>query len=72
MSLNNILGLILCFGYVFGMIGLAEGLRRRRGYSSDFTRKVVHIGVGMMLEPVIIIFIDPMSNTKLVMFLSNK
>jgi phytol kinase len=27
---------------------LGEGLRRQQGYSSDFTRKVIHIGVGMM------------------------
>lgn len=30
------------------MIGLAELLRRWRGYGSGFTRKVIHIGVGMM------------------------
>ncbi|MCP4417522.1 MAG: phosphatidate cytidylyltransferase [Chloroflexi bacterium] len=46
--MNNWLGLIICFTYVFGLIGVAEGLRRWRGYSSDFTRKVIHIGVGMM------------------------
>ena len=45
---NNILGLVICFVYVFAMIGLAEGLRRWRGYESSFTRKVIHIGVGMM------------------------
>ncbi|MCA9945962.1 MAG: DUF3679 domain-containing protein, partial [Anaerolineales bacterium] len=46
--MNNWLGLIICFVYVFGMIGAAEGLRRWRGYSSGFTRKVIHVGVGMM------------------------
>jgi phytol kinase len=46
--MNNWLGLLICIIYIFGMIGLAEGLRRWRGYSSDFTRKVIHIGVGMM------------------------
>lgn len=46
--MNNWLGLIICFAYVFGIIGAAEGLRRWRGYSSGFTRKVIHIGVGMM------------------------
>jgi dolichol kinase len=29
------------------MIGVAEGLRRWRNYSSDFTRKFIHIAVGM-------------------------
>ena len=46
--MNNTLGFILCLLYVFTMIGLAELLRRWRGYGSGFTRKVIHIGVGMM------------------------
>jgi phytol kinase len=39
--------LLLSFGYVFAMLGIAEGLRRWREYSSDFTRKFIHIAVGM-------------------------
>jgi phytol kinase len=46
--MNNTLGFFICIIYVFGIIGLAEGLRRWRGYQPDFTRKVIHIGVGMM------------------------
>lgn len=46
--MTNTLGIILCFAYIFAIIGLAEALRRRRGYGSGFTRKVIHIGVGMM------------------------
>lgn len=46
--MNNWFGLIICFVYVFGIIGGAEALRRWRGYDSGFTRKVIHIGVGMM------------------------
>lgn len=46
--MNNLYGLIICFAYVFSIIGLAEGLRRWRSYGSGFTRKVIHIGVGMM------------------------
>lgn len=46
--MNNITGLIISFAYVFAIIGLGEGLRRARGYDSGFTRKVIHIGVGMM------------------------
>jgi phytol kinase len=42
------LGLLIAFTYIFGIIGAAEGLRRWRGYGSDFTRKVIHIGVGML------------------------
>lgn len=46
--MNNWLGFLLCLLYIFLIIGLAEGLRRWRGYTSSFTRKVIHIGVGMM------------------------
>lgn len=46
--MNNLYGFFICLAYVFLIIGLAEGLRRLRGYSNDFTRKVIHIGVGMM------------------------
>lgn len=57
--MNNWLGLVICFGYVFGIIGAAEGLRRWRGYSSGFTRKVIHIGVGMMSWGLHILFDTP-------------
>ncbi len=46
--MNNWLGFLICLIYIFGIIGLAELLRHWRGYSSDFTRKVIHIGVGML------------------------
>lgn len=46
--MNNWLGLLIAIVYIFSLIGIAEGLRRWRGYSSDFTRKVIHIGVGML------------------------
>lgn len=46
--ISNWLGLLICIGYVFTIILLAELLRRWRGYSPNFTRKVIHIGVGMM------------------------
>jgi phytol kinase len=41
------IALIISFVYVFAMIGIAEGLRKWRGYSVDFTRKFIHIAVGM-------------------------
>ena len=46
--MNNWLGLFIVVFYIFTIIGLAELLRRWRGYSSGFTRKVIHIGVGML------------------------
>ncbi|MCB8942587.1 MAG: hypothetical protein H6658_02310 [Ardenticatenaceae bacterium] len=57
--MNNWLGLLICFLYIFGIIGLAEGLRRWRGYSSGFTRKVIHIGVGMMSWALHFLFDSP-------------
>jgi phytol kinase len=35
------------FAYVFAAIGLAEMLRKRLGYPVEFTRKTIHITVGM-------------------------
>jgi phytol kinase len=39
--------LILVYVYLFGTLGVTEWLRRRQGYSVEFTRKVVHICAGM-------------------------
>ncbi len=57
--MNNWLGLILCILYIFGLIGGAEWLRRWRGYKSSFTRKVIHIGVGMMSWALHLLFDTP-------------
>lgn len=46
--MNNTLGFFICLVYIFGIIAVAEALRRWRGYGSGFTRKVIHIGVGML------------------------
>jgi phytol kinase len=39
--------LILSYAYVFGVLAVAELLRRTGNRSPDFTRRVIHIGVGM-------------------------
>lgn len=57
--MNNTLGFFVCLLYVFAIIGLAEALRRKLGYSSGFTRKVVHIGVGMMSWALPFLFDNP-------------
>jgi phytol kinase len=57
--MNNWLGLLICLAYIFGMIGLAEVLRRRQGYGSDFTRKVIHITVGMLSWALHLLFDTP-------------
>ena len=57
--MNNWLGLLIAFVYIFIIIALGEGLRRQRGYSSDFTRKVIHIGVGMLSWALPFLFDNP-------------
>jgi phytol kinase len=57
--MNNWLGFLIALIYIFSIVGLGEGLRRRRGYSSDFTRKVIHIGVGMLSWALPFLFDNP-------------
>lgn len=57
--MNNLIGLLIAFTYIFAIIGAAEALRRWRGYGSDFTRKVIHVGVGMLSWFLHILFDNP-------------
>lgn len=57
--MNNIVGLIISLVYIFAVIGVAEGLRRARGYDSSFTRKVIHISVGMLSWALPFLFDSP-------------
>jgi dolichol kinase len=41
------LAILISFGYILAMLAIAEGLRKWRNYGSDFTRKFIHISVGM-------------------------
>jgi phytol kinase len=53
---QDVIALIASFIYVFAMIGIAEGLRKWRGYSVDFTRKFIHIAVGMWAYGTVLLF----------------
>jgi len=57
--LNDLIGFIICIVYIFCLIGLAELLRRRLGYTNNFTRKVIHIGVGMLVWVLPFLFTNP-------------
>lgn len=57
--MSNTLGFILALLYIFAIISAAELLRRWRNYSSDFTRKVIHIGVGMLSWALPYLFTSP-------------
>ena len=48
--------LIVSYVYVFGVIGLGELLRRLGHRPVDFTRKFIHIGVGMWVVGTVLLF----------------
>jgi len=50
------LALVLSFVYVFAAIGIAEAMRKWRGYSTDFTRKFIHLTVGMWSVGTVLLF----------------
>ena len=50
------LALLLAFVYVFVAIGLGELLRRSLRASREFTRKFIHIAVGMISVPTVLWF----------------
>jgi len=56
MPKSNWLALLISYIYVFAIIFAGEGLRKWRGYSADFTRKAIHIGVGMWVFATVALF----------------
>jgi phytol kinase len=50
------IAVLASFAYVFAMIAVAEALRRWRGYSVEFTRKFIHVSVGMWVYGTILLF----------------
>jgi phytol kinase len=56
MTQNDLVGLIASYVYAFGLLGLAELIRKWRGYSQAFTRKLVHIGAGMWVWGILALF----------------
>jgi phytol kinase len=61
-------GLIGVYAYLFGILFLAEGIRRIKAWPSEFTRKCIHIGVGWWgfiaywtIRSVWIVLIPPLS-----------
>jgi phytol kinase len=55
---GDLSALVLSYLYVTAIVGLAELIRRRAGFSVDFTRKVVHVGVGVWIVPTLLLFDD--------------
>jgi phytol kinase len=57
--MNNLIGFLIALVYIIAIIVLAEGLRRWRGYGIGFTRKVIHVGAGMLSWFVPLLFDSP-------------
>ncbi len=56
MTSRDLIGLVVSFVYASSLILVAEIIRRRRGYSQEFTRKIVHVGAGMWVLGVLSLF----------------
>ena len=56
MTTGDILGLIFSYVFAFGMLLIVEAIRRWRGYPTDFTRKLIHIGAGMWIWVILLLF----------------
>jgi phytol kinase len=56
MTTGDILGLIFSYVFAFGMLLLVEAIRRWRNYPTEFTRKLVHIGAGMWIWVILLLF----------------
>jgi len=53
---QDTIALIASFASIFVAIGIAEGLRKWRGYPAEFTRKFIHITVGMWAYGTVLLF----------------
>lgn len=56
MTNNDFIGLVASYIYAFGLLIVGEGLRRLFGVQPDLTRKVIHIGAGMWVFGVLLLF----------------
>jgi len=53
---NDFIGLAASYAYASGLLVIGEGLRRLFGIQPDLTRKVIHIGAGMWVFGVLLLF----------------
>ncbi|MBA2287153.1 MAG: phosphatidate cytidylyltransferase [Ktedonobacteraceae bacterium] len=56
MTQGDLLGLVFSYVYAFSLLLLIEAVRRWRNYPTDFTRKFVHIGAGMWIWGILLLF----------------
>jgi phytol kinase len=55
-SSANALALALSIAYCTIATGVSEIVRRRRGYGGEFTRKFVHVSIGLWIIPTLFLF----------------
>ncbi|MBD6617136.1 phosphatidate cytidylyltransferase [Komarekiella sp. 'clone 1'] len=56
MTNNDFIGLVASYIYAFGLLIVGEGLCRLFGVQPDLTRKVIHVGAGMWVFGVLLLF----------------
>jgi phytol kinase len=56
--MTDLLAVLVSFLYVGAAIGLGTALQKWRGYSREFTRKFIHIAVGLIAIPTVLLFKD--------------
>ena len=56
MTIQEIIGLMVSYAYATGLLVIAEVLRRKMGVSAEITRKFVHIGAGMWIFGILLLF----------------
>ncbi|MFW9262159.1 diacylglycerol/polyprenol kinase family protein [Nostoc sp. CALU 546] len=56
MTNNDFIGLAISYIYATSLLIIGEGLRRLLGVKPDLTRKVIHIGAGMWVFGVLLLF----------------
>ena len=56
MTQNDILGLILSYVYAFGLLFIIEAIGKKLNISQNVTRKIIHIGAGLWVWPIVILF----------------
>jgi len=55
-SPQDLRALVLSFVYCAAAIGAAELIRKIRGYGDEFTRKLVHVTIGLWIIPTLLLF----------------
>lgn len=54
--MSDWIAILISFGYVVAVLGVAETIRKIGGFQASFTRKFVHIAVGMWVVGTIYLF----------------